>query len=35
MLQSLINVILPVFLVIGAGYAATRLGYFKEIHVEG
>lgn len=35
MLQTLIEVILPVFLVIGAGYAATRLGYFKESHVEG
>ncbi len=35
MLQSLINVILPVFLVIGAGYASTRLGYFKEAHVDG
>ncbi len=35
MLQSLIDVILPVFLVIGAGYAATRSGYFKEIHVDG
>lgn len=35
MLQNLINVILPVFLVIGAGYAATRSGYFKEEHVDG
>ncbi|WP_171128203.1 MULTISPECIES: AEC family transporter [unclassified Ruegeria] len=35
MLQSLIDVILPVFFVIGAGYAATRFGYFKEIHVDG
>ncbi|WP_170409194.1 AEC family transporter [Ruegeria atlantica] len=35
MLQSLIDVILPVFLVIGAGYASTRLGYFKEIHIDG
>ncbi|NVO54688.1 AEC family transporter [Rhodobacteraceae bacterium B1Z28] len=35
MLQNLIDVILPVFLVIGAGYAATRFGYFKEAHVEG
>ncbi|WP_170360126.1 AEC family transporter [Ruegeria arenilitoris] len=35
MLQTLIEVILPVFLVIGAGYTATRLGYFKEAHVEG
>ncbi|WP_170788393.1 AEC family transporter [Ruegeria lacuscaerulensis] len=35
MLQSLIDVILPVFLVIGAGYASTRLGYFKEVHIDG
>ncbi|WP_209599572.1 AEC family transporter [Ruegeria sp. HKCCSA071] len=35
MLQSLIDVILPVFLVIGAGYTATRTGYFKEYHVDG
>lgn len=35
MLQNLIDVILPVFLVIGAGYAATWLGYFKEIHIDG
>ncbi|WP_299885387.1 AEC family transporter [uncultured Ruegeria sp.] len=35
MLQSLIDVILPVFLVIGAGYAATRSGYFNEVHVDG
>ena len=35
MFQSLIDVILPVFLVIGAGYAATRAGYFKQDYVEG
>jgi len=35
MLQGLIDVILPVFLVIGAGYAATYLGYFKEIYIDG
>lgn len=35
MLQNLIDVILPVFLVIGAGYAATRSGYFSEVHVDG
>ena len=35
MLQSLINVILPVFLVIGAGYATTRSGYLTETHIEG
>ncbi|KUJ79287.1 AEC family transporter [Ruegeria profundi] len=35
MLQSLIEVILPVFLVIGAGYIATYFGYFREIHIDG
>lgn len=35
MFQSLIDVILPVFLVIGAGYLSTRLGYFREIHIDG
>ncbi len=35
MFQSLIDVILPVFLVIGAGYTATRSGYFKESYVDG
>ncbi len=35
MIQALIDVILPVFLVIGAGYAATSAGYFKEIHIDG
>ncbi|WP_050602740.1 AEC family transporter [Ruegeria sp. 6PALISEP08] len=35
MLQSLIDVILPVFLVIGAGYTATRTGYFIQEHVDG
>ena len=35
MFQSLIDVILPVFLVIGAGYAATRAGYFKQDYIEG
>lgn len=34
-MQNLINVILPVFLVLGAGYAATRAGYFKESHIDG
>ncbi|MEY8834927.1 AEC family transporter [Phaeobacter italicus] len=34
MFQSLIDVILPVFLVIGAGYLATRRGYFQAGHVE-
>ncbi|MFV1600812.1 MULTISPECIES: AEC family transporter [unclassified Phaeobacter] len=35
MFQSLIDVILPVFLVIGAGYIATRRGYFQASHVDG
>lgn len=35
MFQSLIDVILPVFLVIGSGYAATRAGYFNETHIAG
>ncbi len=35
MLQTLIDVILPVFLVIGAGYAAARAGYFASGHVDG
>jgi len=35
MFQSLIDVILPVFLVIGAGYAATRAGYFTQGHIDG
>lgn len=35
MFQSLIDVILPVFLVIGAGYATTRAGYFKFEHIDG
>ncbi|MBE1282798.1 MAG: AEC family transporter [Rhodobacteraceae bacterium] len=35
MFQSLIDVILPVFLVIGAGYATTRAGYFRFEHIDG
>jgi len=35
MFQTLIDVILPVFLVIGAGYAATRAGYFTASHIDG
>ncbi|MCB1342703.1 MAG: AEC family transporter [Pseudooceanicola sp.] len=35
MFQTLIDVILPVFLVIGAGYATTRAGYFSQTHIEG
>ncbi|ATF19151.1 AEC family transporter [Phaeobacter gallaeciensis] len=34
MFRSLIDVILPVFLVIGAGYVATRRGYFQASHVD-
>lgn len=35
MLQALIDVILPVFLVIGAGYATTRAGFFTPTHIDG
>ncbi len=35
MFQTLLNVILPVFLVIGAGYALTRAGWFTENHIDG
>jgi hypothetical protein len=35
MLQSLIDVVLPVFMVIGAGYAMTRAGLLSQTHVEG
>ncbi|AZV77296.1 AEC family transporter [Parasedimentitalea marina] len=35
MFQSLVNVILPVFLVIGAGYTASRSGHFKQDYVDG
>ncbi|MFC3615268.1 AEC family transporter [Lutimaribacter marinistellae] len=35
MFQSLIDVVLPVFLVIGAGYTATLAGYFKPGHIDG
>ncbi len=35
MFQTLIDVILPVFLVIAAGYGATRLGFFKDAHIDG
>ena len=34
-MQELLNVILPVFLVIGFGYFAVFKGYFTENHVEG
>lgn len=34
-MQTLIDVILPVFLVIGSGYAATRAGFFTSSHIEG
>jgi malonate transporter len=35
MLQSLIDVILPVFLVVAAGYAATQRGYFTPTQIDG
>ncbi|MFY0310071.1 AEC family transporter [Leisingera sp. D0M16] len=35
MFQSLIDVILPVFLVVGAGYAATARGVLGQDHIEG
>lgn len=35
MFQSLIDVILPVFLVIGAGYGTTRAGFFTQAHIDG
>ncbi|MFY9210040.1 MAG: AEC family transporter [Aestuariivita sp.] len=35
MLQTLIDVILPVFLVIGSGYAATRAGYLSFANIDG
>ena len=35
MFQTLINVILPVFMVIGSGYGATRAGYFNATHIDG
>jgi predicted permease len=35
MLQTLIDVILPVFLVIGAGYGATRARYFSDVQIDG
>lgn len=34
-MQALLDVILPVFLVIGFGYAAARAGLFSETHVDG
>lgn len=34
-MQVLLDVVLPVFLVIGAGYVATRQGMFKPVHIEG
>ncbi|AAV95985.1 AEC family transporter [Ruegeria pomeroyi] len=35
MFQALIDVVLPVFLVIGAGYCTTFAGYFKPEHIDG
>ena len=34
-MQALLDVILPVFGVIGMGYLAVRLGYFKDSAVDG
>jgi malonate transporter and related proteins len=34
-IQTLLDVILPVFLVIGAGYTLTRMAYFNETHIDG
>jgi predicted permease len=34
-IQTLLDVILPVFLVIGAGYGLTRAGYFSFAHIDG
>ncbi|MEX0284698.1 MAG: AEC family transporter [Paracoccaceae bacterium] len=34
-MQALIDVILPVFLVIGAGYVSAKLGYFTETLIAG
>lgn len=34
-MQALLDVIMPVFLVLGAGYVATAKGYFPESAVEG
>lgn len=35
MLQSLIDVILPVFLVVAAGYVATQRGFFGQTQIDG
>ncbi len=35
MIFTLMDVVLPVFLVLGAGYAATQLGWFKASAVDG
>ena len=35
MLQSLIDVILPVFLVVAAGYVATQRGFFSQTQIDG
>ena len=34
-LTTLIEIVVPVFLVVGAGYAAVRLGYFADTLVDG
>ncbi len=35
MLQVLISIILPVFLVIAAGYGTTRIGFLSHLHIAG
>lgn len=35
MFQALIDVVLPVFAVIGSGYAVTRMGFFTLVHMDG
>jgi predicted permease len=34
-MQTLLDVILPVFFVIGAGYGVTRTGFFTQSHIDG
>ena len=34
-MQALLQVVLPVFIVCGAGWMAVRLGYFKDSHIDG
>lgn len=35
MLNTLVEVILPVFLVVGAGYLTTAVGIFQQTHIDG